>query len=145
MIQLGVIHPKYLNFVAIASLSEYLDTGRCNTLEGADGAYNIYENEIRSNRVIEQLDQVITSLERIRQNQYKAYDMLTYVQHSAALISEKLTTAVNSLEKIETNTETVVETVDSIRITNEINEYHNSVIQANSVISKDIAAATAFF
>ena len=48
--------------IAIASFYEYLMAGRCTSLEGTGGAYNLYENEIRMNQIISQLDTVITSL-----------------------------------------------------------------------------------
>lgn len=62
-----IVFGKYRNVVALSSFYEYLMSGRCSALEGADGAYNIYENEIRANRVIAQLDTVISSLEEIKQ------------------------------------------------------------------------------
>lgn len=60
----GIIFPKYRNLIAISSIYEYFESGRCNTLTGHEGAYNIYENEIRLNRIIVQLDIVIDKLER---------------------------------------------------------------------------------
>ena len=63
----NLIHPKYQNFLAISQIYDYIDTGRCDKLEGADGAYNIFEFELRMNtiisdlRVIQQkLDEIIT-------------------------------------------------------------------------------------
>lgn len=68
-----VIFPKYRNFVMVASLYEYFCSGRCSTLEGRDGAYNLLEKEIRMERIISQLDQVICRLDLIRENQYMIY------------------------------------------------------------------------
>ena len=41
-----VIFPKYRNMVAICTIYEYFVSGRCTTLVGADGAYNLYESEL---------------------------------------------------------------------------------------------------
>lgn len=72
--ELDFIHKKYQgNFVAIVSFLEYFDTGRCDTLQGYTGAYNIYENEIRQNTIISQLDDILYSLEQIKQNQFAVY------------------------------------------------------------------------
>lgn len=47
-----VVYPKYRNMVAMCTIYEYLASGRCETLDGAQGAYNLYEAEIRQNIVI---------------------------------------------------------------------------------------------
>ena len=62
--------------VAITTISEYLASGRCYELEGPNGAYNLYEMELRQNIVINQLSSIITNLEQIRNNQYTLYQEL---------------------------------------------------------------------
>lgn len=69
----NVIFPKYRNLVAITAINEYLESGRCDKLEGADGAYNLYEMELRQNIIIGQLSNIIDNLEAIRNNQYSLY------------------------------------------------------------------------
>lgn len=71
-----IIFPKYRNLVAVAAINEYLESGRCERLEGADGAYNLYEMELRQNIVIGQLNQIVSNLEQIRSNQYSLYEEL---------------------------------------------------------------------
>ena len=73
----NVIYPKYRNMVAITAINEYLISGRCNRLEGADGAYNLYESELRQNIIIGQLSNIVNNLEQIRCNQYSLYEELT--------------------------------------------------------------------
>lgn len=72
----NVIFPKYRNFVAISAINEYLLSGRCDKLEGPDGAYNLYEMELRQNIIIGQLSNIIGNLEQIRNNQYSLYQEL---------------------------------------------------------------------
>ena len=67
---LNIIFPKYRNMMAICSLYEYISSGRCDTLEGQAGAYNLYEMELRQNVIIGQLEKVISQLESIKNNQY---------------------------------------------------------------------------
>lgn len=69
----NVIFPKYRNLVAITAINEYLESGRCDKLEGADGAYNLYEMELRQNIIIGQLSSIVDNLEAIRNNQYSLY------------------------------------------------------------------------
>lgn len=70
---LGIIFPKYRNLVAVCSIYEYLCSGRCSTLTGADGAYNIYETEVRLDKIITSLDVVVRELQQIKANQYMLY------------------------------------------------------------------------
>lgn len=72
-----IIFPKYRNFVAITAIDEYLSSGRCDRLEGADGAYNLYEMELRQNIVIGQLAAIVDNLEKIKNNQYSLYQELS--------------------------------------------------------------------
>ena len=72
----NVVFPKYRNMVAITTINEYLMSGRCYELEGPNGAYNLYEMELRQNIVIGQLSSIISSLEQIRNNQFSLYQEL---------------------------------------------------------------------
>lgn len=71
--QIGWIFPKYQNFVAICSFNEYFLTGRCSELTGPNGAYNLYESELRQNIIINKLDTIINRLDSIKNNQYLLY------------------------------------------------------------------------
>ena len=127
LIGLGVIYPKYLDFIALTTIAEYFDTGRCSELEGPNGAYNMYESEIRANRVIAQLDQVIASLETIKQNQYRAYSVLSQISRDTASISDKMTSAVKSLSEISQNTAAIKETGEQIAYNTAKSAYYSKV------------------
>ncbi len=62
-----------LSIVILLRLVRFMNIlcqGRCVAFEGHEGAYNIYENEIRLNVVIQKLDDVIQKLDQIQDNQY---------------------------------------------------------------------------
>ena len=84
----NIIFPKYRNLVAISAINEYLLSERCTQLEGADGAYNLYEMELRQNIVIDKLSAIVSDLEQIKQNQYSLYKEL---RKSNATIDDILT------------------------------------------------------
>lgn len=90
---LDIIFPKYRNFIAISQIYEYYMSGRCTELEGPDGAYNLYENEIRQNIIIIQLNAILANLEGIQQTQYMLYTALCETNRR--------------LEHIESNTEAI--------------------------------------
>ena len=67
------IKKYHKNFVAISSFYEYFASGRCSTL---GEAYNKYEEELRLNLIITELDIIITKLEQIKNNQFMLYDAI---------------------------------------------------------------------
>lgn len=74
---LNIIYPKYRGLVPMCTISEYLDSGRCSTLTGHEGAYNLYESELRMNIIIGKLDDIIYRLDDIRDQQYSLYRAIT--------------------------------------------------------------------
>lgn len=65
----NMIYPKYRNLPAISSFLDYFSSGRCSSLTGPYGAYNLYENEARLDGIITRLDNISTQLNRIQFNQ----------------------------------------------------------------------------
>lgn len=85
-----VIYPKYRNLPALTCIYEYLVTGRCDELAGPHGAYNLYEDEVRQNMVISQLNAIMENLEQIKANQYLLYEQLTKIRKESAAITREL-------------------------------------------------------
>lgn len=94
----NVIYPKYQhNFVAIASMYEYFESGRCSTL---GEAYNKFEEELRLNIIISKLDIIIKKLDEIKQNQYMIYDAITTSNKTNKQILAEIKTIRNQNENI---------------------------------------------
>ncbi len=87
---INIIHPKYRNLIAIASFCEYFETGRCTQLEGHEGAYNIFENEARLDRIITNQEKILDALDQIKNNQYTLYCAIRESQYHIERISVKL-------------------------------------------------------
>lgn len=100
----NIVFQKYQNMVALTTFYEYLLSGRCSKLEGADGAYNIYEQEIRADRIIAKLDDILKALENIQQNQYMLYSIMRDVNENLRNLNRTTDLAVNSLQRIEDTT-----------------------------------------
>lgn len=86
----NIIYPKYRNLPALTSIYEYLVTGRCSELSGPNGTYNLYEDEMRKDTVISQLNTVIENLEQIKQNQYMLYQQVKTIQQNTGIIASEL-------------------------------------------------------
>lgn len=93
----NIIHPKYRNLVAIAQIYEYFDTGRCTELEGPNGAYNLYESELRANIIIDNLSEIASQLQTFNRN-------MSTLTNSIAETNNLLYSIGLSLQKIEANT-----------------------------------------
>ncbi len=100
----NVVFAKYRDIVAYSSFYEYLESGRCDSLSGRDGAYNLYESEIRQNMIISKLSDVINSLDDIKQNQFVIYSQLSSMNSDLNRLNDSMNNAVNSLQSINSNT-----------------------------------------
>ena len=97
----NVIYPKYRNIIALSSFYDYLMSGRCNSLAGADGAYNLYESESRADLIITKLSDVLASLDKIQENQYILYQQMSDVNNGIKSLNESMTSAISSLAHLE--------------------------------------------
>lgn len=86
----NIIYPKYRNLPALTSIYEYYVTGRCEELSGPYGAYNLYEDEVRKDKIISQLNTVIANLEQIKLNQYKLYEQVCQIQSNTNRVVREL-------------------------------------------------------
>ena len=113
-----IIFGKYRDLAAITSFYEYLLSGRCETLDGINGCYNLYESELRANIIINKLDTIGDSLEQIKGNQYLLYSQLSQINTELSALNATTTAMLNG-----------------IRDTAEIFLEHSAVIAHNSAVS----------
>lgn len=100
MYSLNIVFGKYRNLVALTTFYEYLISGRCSFLEGAHGAYNIYEAEIRSNKIISQLSEIRNSLDSIQNTQYTICTQIQDINQRTAHLAKSMDAACNALLEI---------------------------------------------
>lgn len=96
----NIIFPKYRNLVMVCSIYEYFCAGRCNALEGHEGAYNILEMELRMDRIITRLDVVISKLDQIRSNQFMLYTAIQESNQRSAQILESSNRMADQLQSM---------------------------------------------
>lgn len=90
-----IIFPKYNDLIAWTTFYEYFVTGRVEGLAGPNGAYNLYESELRSNIIISKMDVIISQLESIRDNQYVLFKSIQDVNRNIESMSGKLNALIN--------------------------------------------------
>ena len=79
------LEEKYRNIVAVASIYEYLKHERTRSLQrvGSDeGAYNIFESEVRLNKIITNTDIIIQKLDVVIENQRELANTMRNAQNS---------------------------------------------------------------
>lgn len=116
---MGFIYPKYRGLVPICTICEYLESGRCFSLLGHEGAYNLYESELRMNMIIGKLDDVINRLDDISANQ--------------RMLAQELRKSNAQLQRISG-------TLDNIENNTALTQYYSSVTASNTTFMSWLAA-----
>lgn len=59
----GILHPTFQNMLAVNQIREYMEMGVCVELEGPNGAYALYLQDIRANRICDSIDELRKSVD----------------------------------------------------------------------------------
>lgn len=138
-----IIYPKYRNMVAMCTIYEYFESGRCDCLEGPNGAYNIFESELRQNIIISKLDQVIENLQYIQQNQFLLYKKLDSIDKKVSSMNNKLHTLIDTTtaslkytKDIKQSTEKIQKSSENIALTSAISAQYSEIAAKNTEVLK---------
>lgn len=96
---MNVLYPKYQTFTAASTILEYFETGRCTELTGPDGAYNLYESELRQNLIIMKLDEVIHKLDELKSTMYMCCRAIENTSKQLRSLQRELETLNNTASK----------------------------------------------
>lgn len=145
----NLIYGKYRNYTTLTTLYEYLVSARCNSLEGANGAYNLYESELHSNEIINQLSKIVTSLDSIKANQFMLYQELRKTNDILSNLSDSVDSAVYELRCCNSSLQEVGNTMNFVAVNSlitaaaavetaknsSVTAHNSAVIAHNSAIS----------
>ena len=124
MYNIGIVFPKYRNMAMINTILEYLESGRCATLDGVAGAYNLLERELEMQRVIIRLDTIISQLEMIRQNQYMLYSAIEDTNRKVSGIVESTKEISKKLDDINSNSKDYTQEIHKLQATSSVTAYN---------------------
>lgn len=148
----NIVYGKYRNYVALTALYEYLTSARCESLEGVNGAYNLYESELRSNEIINQLSKIVTSLDSIKANQFMLYQELRKANDILSDLSVSIDNAVYELNFCNSNLQELGDTLNFMAVNNLITAVasietakNSSVIAHNSAVIAHNSAIAAHY
>ncbi len=74
----GVIHERFRNIIAVNQIREYLEMGVCDELEGANGAYALYFQDIRTEKICNSIHELQQALASSMNNLAMAQSRLVY-------------------------------------------------------------------
>lgn len=98
----NIIHEKFRAMVAVTQIYEYLDVGVCNALEGADGAYAMYYNDIRTEKICNGIQQLKTAMEKglgkLMASQNTMCQLLVDTNNSIRQMDTSLQTKISALQ-----------------------------------------------
>ena len=117
---IGVIYPKYQSLVYICSIYEYLDSGRCDTLVGPHGAYNMLEEDIKFARVLDKLDVIAQNLEEIKENQRELYYAIRETNSNIRELNDSLSTVSSQLTNGIAKLDNIGQTLDCIEYNSKV-------------------------
>lgn len=100
----NILPAKYRSLNAVATLYEYLETGRCNTIEGHGGIYDTYETDLQRGMIIETLTDIRDSMYRIEANQQLLYRELQQANRTLSSINSSLVEIEKTNAEIAKNT-----------------------------------------
>lgn len=120
---LNILHPKFRNMVAVITMLEYFEYGRCTTLQGPHGACSFYADEELHKRIISKLDVVIHKLDDIRQTQQYLYEAIQEANATAYRIYENSQRMLESNRQIAENTALTAYNTTRIRENSDILTY----------------------
>lgn len=61
---MNVLHVAFRNMIAVNQIRDYLEMGICNELEGTNGAYALYMQDVRANRICASIEELRKSVEK---------------------------------------------------------------------------------
>jgi hypothetical protein len=140
----NVVFGKYRNLVAISSFYEYLMSGRCETLEGTNGAYNIYENESRMDSILTKLDEIETKLDDIKSTQFMVYSKLSSIELSLNTLNRSMSKAISALDSINANTASMSRYLENISNNTDVIAHNTAVSAYYSKVTAELTNALGF-
>jgi hypothetical protein len=97
---LDIIYSKYRNLKAISKFLEYVESGRCKTLSGVLGCYNLFEQEYRLDLMLDKFDQVLLKLDDIQKQNINLFTAINRINRNLSEIKQGYTEQYNILGNI---------------------------------------------
>lgn len=115
---LDIIYSKYRTMTVVAQFLEYLYSGRCDTLTGANGAYNKLEDDIKFGIITTQLNTIINKLDVIIHNQELICNVLSECDEKTENFCNNVVSALNNITNSADSINTKFDNLNYIELAN---------------------------
>ena len=140
----NIVFGKYRNIVALSTFYEYLMAGRCTSLEGSNGAYNLYEMETRANMIITQLEKIEKSLQNLQQTQYMICNQLAAMNNALDRMNSTMEVAYGAITDIRANTSDMTAYMANISKNSNVIAHNSTVTAYYSKVNAELTNALGF-
>lgn len=130
---LNIVYKKYRNLIAITMFCEYFDSGLRTQLEGENGMYDLYEQQLMGKMIIGELSAVNSNLRTISYKLGNLSNQLTNMQRNQLMLYEEVAKSNSIVSDIKHSTEQLLNS----------SEKHLSAIQRSTEMAAFQAEATA--
>ena len=100
----STLHPHFQNIMAVNHMREYIDFGICSELEGPNGAYAVYMNDVRTNRICSSIDELRNSVEsgfsQIADSHSALMQELRVTQNHIAAMNSSLAMGLDNIQSL---------------------------------------------
>ncbi len=128
---MGILHERFHNQEACAQLAEYLDMGIAEELGGPDGAYRVYLDDLRTNKIVDAVGQVRIAVGMA------ADKICTAIKHAADRIEKNQSVMIWQIGNMQES----FNSLDSDLKTG-LNTIHTTMITAGQYFSRQLADHT---
>jgi len=101
---LDIVYIKYRSIVPISRFCEYIESKIRDKLEGAEGMYDLYEQELRTNAIVGGLGEINRNIENMGKALFDISRQLTGVQQNQMLLYNAINESNEIARDIRTNT-----------------------------------------
>ena len=134
----GPVYEKYCYLEAFSTMLDYFRSGRCSELTGPDGAYNLFEAELRADIIVANIREVNERLSVIEKNQKSLFEEVLKINQTLVDIDERLTGIGND---ILSSASTVQRSLQEIKQLSAVTAYSTSRTAYWSEVNARIAAS----
>lgn len=124
----NIVHEKFRSVVAVTQIYEYLNVGMCNSLEGDHGAYAMYSNGIRTDKLCDGIRELKSAIER----------GVSRIAASQSTMCQLLSDTNNSIRQMDTSLQAKIAALqgDVGRVSDGVSGLRDSVLDSADAANK---------
>jgi len=136
---LDIIYSKYRSIVPISRFCEYMESGRREKLQGADGMYDLYEQELIAKAIVGGLGEINKNILTMGEAILDVSRQLAGVQHNQMLLYNAINESNEIAKDIRSNTREILEKnaemAMSMRTVQERTDVIHAAMQREAVVT----------